>query len=119
LESTGDTGEPLTGADDVTVTLVAGQAPPPETPGADPITDPVTGDGVSGGSLGDDDSASGSGGRGNGSGDGGDLAWTGASLALPVGVGLSLLILGGLTLLVTSRRRHDPDSMLYRWWPGD
>lgn len=118
LDSTGDTGEPLTGADDATVKLVAGQAPPPESPGADPVTDPVTGDGVSGGSLGEDDSANGGRGGGGG-GDGGDLAWTGASLALPVGVGVSLLVLGGLTLLVTSRRRHDPDSMLYRWWPGE
>ena len=117
LESTGDTGEPLTGADDATVKLLAGQAPPPPPPG----TDPVTGDGVSGGSLGDDDTGGG-GGSGGGSGnddDGGDLAWTGASLALPVGLGVSLLVLGGLTLVVTSRRRHDENSMLYRWWPGD
>lgn len=121
LESTGDVGEPLTGSDDATVTLSAGQAPPPPAPGTDPVTGGGGGggDGVSGGSLGDDsDDSGGTGGRGGGGSDE-DLAWTGASVALPIGLGVSLLILGGLTLIATSRRRHDEDSMLYRWWPGD
>jgi uncharacterized repeat protein (TIGR01451 family) len=111
LPSTGDTGEPLTGADDAAVALTGGQAPDPPAPGPDP----VTGDGVSGGSTG---GGSGSGG-GSGDGSGGGLAWTGASVALPIGLGISLLILGTLTMLATSRRRHDENSALYRWWPGD
>jgi hypothetical protein len=116
LASTGDTGEPLTGADDVTVALLAGDAPPPPPPG----TDPVTGDGVSGGSLGGEP-GSGGGGRGPGGGGGGsgdDLAWTGAAAALPIGLGVSLLVLGALALMATSHRRHDEDSFLHRWWPG-
>ena len=116
LESTGDTGEPLTGADDAIVALVAGQAPEPPAPGPDP----VTGDGVSGGSVGG--GAGGSGGGGSGAGGAkkdDDLAWTGVNVALPIGLGVSLLILGTLTMVATSRRRHDEDSALYRWWPGD
>ncbi len=110
---TGDTGEPITGSDAATVTLLAGQAPTPPAPG----TDPVTGDG--GGSSGD-----GNGGGGGSSSDGkddedDDLASTGASVAVPVGLGVSLLVLGALAMAVTSRRRDDENSFLSRWWPGN
>lgn len=115
LERTGDTGGPLTGADDATVTLEPGEAPPAPSPGADPVT------GDSGGSTGGSSggSSEGSSGGSTGGSRDGDLAWTGASIALPIGLGVSLLVLGGLTLMVTSRRRHDQDSALYRWWPGN
>ncbi|MFI7680268.1 hypothetical protein [Actinophytocola sp. NPDC049390] len=112
LPGSGDTGPPLDGADDATVRLAAGQAAPAPAPGDDPL-DPVRDDdGTAGGTTGTgrDADAAESGGDG--------LAWTGASVAGYVAAGVALLVVGGLVLLTTSRRRHDPDSALYRWWPG-
>ncbi|PWW66536.1 DUF7507 domain-containing protein [Actinokineospora spheciospongiae] len=117
----GDTGEPLTGADDATVTLLAGDAPPPPTPGPDP----VGGDGISGGTAGGPTPGTSGGGSTGGStsdaagrkSDGG-LASTGADIALPLGIGVALLLVGGGVLAATSRRREDGTSPLSRWWPG-
>jgi hypothetical protein len=113
LGRTGDTGEPLTGTAETTVTLVAGEPQP--APGADPS---AGGDQPGGGGPGDPGGGAGAPGGPGGSDDGG-LAWTGASIAVPLGFGISMLVLGGLTLMATSRRRHDENSMLYRWWPSD
>jgi hypothetical protein len=110
--ATGDTGDPITGSDDAVVTLLPGQAPPGQEPG----TDPVTGGGGGGdGGGGSSDSGSDSGGSSGGSDP--DLAETGASVAIPIGLGISLVLLGSLALLATSHRRHREDGFLARWWP--
>ncbi|SDF45812.1 hypothetical protein SAMN05216553_101730 [Lentzea fradiae] len=113
LPEVGDSGEPLTGADDATVTLEAGQAPAPPPPGTDPGEAPPPG-GVGNGTIG----APGNTGTGRSSGTSRDgLASTGASIWLPIALGVGLLLAGGAALLVTSRRRHEPGTVLYRWWP--
>lgn len=121
LASTGDTGEPLTGADDATITLTPGQAPPEPAPGTDPVTG---GGGVGGGTIGAGNS-SGSAAQTPGGNTGGQAAQngglpdTGVSLTVPLGVGTALVLLGLLALAATSRRRDDENSFLYRWWPGN
>lgn len=112
--STGDTGDPITGSDDAVVVLLPGQAPPAQQPG----TDPITGGGGTGGSG----TGGGSTDPGTGSSAGGsdpDLAETGASVAFPIGLGVSLVLLGSLSLLATSHRRARDDGFLARWWPSN
>ncbi len=108
--SSGDTGEPITGSDDAVVVLLPGQAPPAEQPGTDPITGGGGGGGGGGGTGGGGSSAGGS---------DPDLAETGASVAIPIGLGVSLVLLGTLSLLATSHRRHRDDGFLARWWPAN
>ena len=111
LPGSGDTGPPLSGESSATVRLEGGRAADPPAPGDDPL-DPARGDDATGGPGG------GATGGDTGRADGGALAWTGVSVAGYVGAGVVLLVAGGLLLLATSRRRRDPDSALYRWWPG-
>ena len=114
LPSSGDTGAPLEGADAATVRLEAGRAQDPPAPGDDPMDPARNGGGIDGGI----DGGTAGGGTDAAGEDGSGLAWTGASVAGYVAAGVVLLVAGGAVLLATSRRRRDPDSALYRWWPG-
>ncbi|MEV6909265.1 hypothetical protein [Amycolatopsis sp. NPDC051071] len=123
LAGSADTGEPLTGLDAATVTVAPGKAPP-STPSTGNTTAPNAGtdNGVARNVGGTVETP----GRGakpaNGPGTPGNrgkLPNTGASPAVAIGMGVSLLLLGTLTLAATSRRRRDENSMLHRWWPGD
>ncbi|MGX7826189.1 hypothetical protein ACTG9Q_13960 [Actinokineospora sp. 24-640] len=114
--ATGDTGPPLAGSDDATVVLLPGQAPPDPSPGIDPVTGGGGGgsDGPSGGSESPGGAPGGGGGQA-----GQDLAETGSSVTISLGLGLSLLLLGALTLAATSHRRFQDDTFLSRWWPSN
>ena len=110
IEEIGDDGDPITGEDDATIELLAGQAPPEPTP------NPGSGNGGSGNGGNGSGNGSGSGNQG-GSGDGQGLAVTGASLAVPVVLAGSLIV-AGLVLSVAARRpEEDDDGFLARWWP--
>ncbi len=120
LAGTADTGEPLTGMDAATVSVSPGKARP-STPATGGTTAPAAGS--------DNGAARNAGGsvetpgRGTktpaGTGNRGNLPNTGASPAVAIGMGVSLLLLGTLTLAATSAKRRDENSMLHRWWPGD
>ncbi|HUQ57206.1 hypothetical protein [Lentzea sp.] len=115
LPEVGDTGEALEGADDATVSVEPGQAPTTPPPGTDPGEAPPPG-GVGNGTIGSPGNTGT--GRSPGTSRSSDgLASTGASIWLPIAIGVVLLLIGGGVLLVTSRRRHQVGSMLYRWWP--
>ena len=104
IEAVGDDGEALTGETTATVELQDGQAPPEPTP--------APGDG------GDSGGSGGSGGSASG-GDGGGLAITGASIAVPLVLAISLLVGGALMALAARRPEEGDEGFLARWWPGN